>query len=359
MLLRTLASKTAIISSPAGPYEAEIEEIERVKEFLRRLDEIERKGLSPSSRVDHGVLRKSLRLWIYKSESIGIWRSMPGGSEALGASLFPLFMRDFAPLPKRLANIIDRLERSPMFLDETRSRVRTPVRLWSEIALESTERLPGFLQRIEATGKEHLPGPERQRLSEAVAKSNDSLGQYARWIREDLLPHAEDRIAIGASKFRRLVRLRELGATVEEIHAVGRRYLRASRRELARVAAEIRPGASVEEAKELVKEDHPARFEDALAYTAQAMEDAKRFVVEHDLATIPPAERLGVVETPSYLRHVIPTAAYNSPARFEPRKEGFYMVTPVEDSPRCFGSIPTPGSAIRLSTKDIRATTSS
>src|SRR2546428_217374 len=93
------------------------------------------------------------------------------------------------------------------------------------------------------------------------------------------------------------------------------------------------PGASVEEAKEIVKSDHPTRFEEALAYTAKAMADAKAFIRQHDLATIPANEELTVIETPAYLRHVIPFAAYNSPARFESHKQGFYMVTPVEDKP--------------------------
>src|SRR5438093_3149137 len=45
---------------PKGTYEAEVEECGRVKEFLRDLEAIDRKGLSPSKRVDWGVLRKSV-----------------------------------------------------------------------------------------------------------------------------------------------------------------------------------------------------------------------------------------------------------------------------------------------------------
>jgi uncharacterized protein (DUF885 family) len=328
---------------PDGTYDAEIEEVAQVKGYLERLKAIDRKALSPSRRVDHGVLENAFRLWIFESESIGVWRSMPRAAETLGDSLFPLFMREFAPLPNRLESITGRLERSPKFIEEMQGRVRTPIKLWSEIALESTERLPGFLRTIEATGRDHLAGPDRAPLEESVARTTETLARHARWIREDVLPRAKDRIAIGAAKFRKLVRLRELGATVEEIYAVGKKYLRESRRELARLAGEIKPGATVDEAKETVKGDHPARFEEALRYTADAMEEAKRFIVEHDLATLPPNESLTVVETPSYLRHVIPFAAYNSPARFEPRKHGFYMVTPVEDKPEMLREHSYPG----------------
>ena len=328
---------------PSGTYEAEIEDCARVKAFLTRLERIDAKRLSPSRRIDFGVLRTSFRISIFESEEIGIWRSQPRAAETVGDALFPLFMRSFAPLPRRLESITGRLERSPAYIEETKSRIRAPVKIWSEVALESTQRLPGFLHVIEATGKEHLAGPDRARLSEAVAKTNDALGRHAKWISDDVLPRSKDQVGIGAAKFRKLVRLRELGLTVEEIYAIGRKYLRNSKRTLAKIANEIKPGATVDEAKEIVKEDHPARFEGALEYTAKAMEDSKRFILDHNLATIPPNEELTVVETPTYLRHVIPFAAYNAPARFEAHKQGFYMVTPVEDKPEMLREHSYPG----------------
>jgi uncharacterized protein (DUF885 family) len=318
---------------PKGTYDAELEERVQVIEYLRRLEAIDRKGLSPGKRVDLGVLRNAFRLWIFTSAEIGVWQSMPQGAQTVGDGLFPLFMRAFAPLSRRLESIIGRLERSPGYLIESRDRIRTPVKIWSEISLEAATRLPGFLQVIEATGKEALAGPDRAQLEESVAKTNEAIQAYAKWIASDVLPRSKDKVGIGAGKFRNLVRLRELGLPIDTIYAVGKKYLRDSKRALAEAANEIRPGASVEEAKEIVKSDHPARFEEALAYTAKAMADAKAFIRQHDLATIPPNEELTVIETPSYLRHVIPFAAYNAPARFESHKQGFYMVTPVEDKP--------------------------
>src|SRR5437879_2805295 len=207
---------------PKGTYEAEIEECERVKEFLRTLEAIDRKTLSPSKRVDWGVLRNAFRLWIFQSEGIGIWKSKPAASDAVGDSLFPLFMRSFAPLAKRLGSIVGRLERSPAYIEQTKDRIRTPVRMWSEIALEATERLPGFLHVIEATGKENLTGPERARLEEAVAKTEEALRRHARWIREDVLPRPKVTLGIGAAKLPKTARLRARGLTVDEQQQVGK-----------------------------------------------------------------------------------------------------------------------------------------
>ena len=318
---------------PKGTYDAVQEETRKAKEALERLERLDKKSLSPGKRIDFGVLRNALRLWIFQNETLRIWESRPSGAEDLANSLFLLFMRNFAPLPERMASITGRLERAPQFLRETKSRVRTPNRLWVEIGLESTQQTPGFLGIIEAAGKAALPGPEFASLQEAIAKSGAALVDQERWIKTELQPKAVERVGIGAAKFRRLLALRELGLTVDEVYAIGKRYLRESRRELDRLAKELKRGSSVEAAKEAVKGDHPSDWKGALDYTAKAMNDAKEFILENDLATIPSNEVLRVIETPTYLRHVIPFAAYNSPGHFDPVQEGLYMVTPYDDKP--------------------------
>lgn len=318
---------------PRGTYAALQQETRKAKEALRRLERFDAKSLSPAKRIDHGVFRNALRLWIFQNEELRIWESRPSGAEDIGSSIFLLFMRNFAPLPERMASITGRLERVPQYLRETKTRVRTPTKLWAEIGLESTQQTPAFLGIIEAAGKETLAAAEFARLQEAIAKTAEALADQERWIRSELLPKSTERIGIGAPKFRRLLALRELGLTVDQVYALGKRFLRESRRELERLAKEIPSGGTVERAKEAVKGDHPPDWKGALDYTAKAMEEAKRFILENDLATIPSNEVLRVIETPSYLRHVIPFAAYNSPGHFDPVQEGLYMVTPYEDKP--------------------------
>jgi uncharacterized protein (DUF885 family) len=51
-------------------------------------------------------------------------------------------------------------------------------------------------------------------------------------------------------------------------------------------------------------------------------------LIENDLVTIPPDERIDVIATPEYLRSVLPFAAYYAPAAFDRDAEGIYVVTP-------------------------------
>ena len=58
------------------------------------------------------------------------------------------------------------------------------------------------------------------------------------------------------------------------------------------------------------------------------MHRARAHLIERDLVTVPADERIDVIETPEYLRNVIPFAAYFEPATFDRDPKGIYIVTP-------------------------------
>jgi uncharacterized protein (DUF885 family) len=58
------------------------------------------------------------------------------------------------------------------------------------------------------------------------------------------------------------------------------------------------------------------------------MRRARAYLIERRLVSIPDDERIEVIETPEYLRNVVPFAAYFSPAAFDRDSKGVYIVTP-------------------------------
>ncbi len=318
---------------PDGRREAKAGEIEALRRFGELAGAISTKDLSASKRIDLLALRSVVDLAVFEEDELRFWESRPAAPGTVGDALFSLFMRDFAPLPDRLHSITERLERTTRYVDETKSRVTRPVSLWTEIAIESGKRLPMFLDVIESSGKGAVPAADAARLREASARTKQALEAHVRWMEKDLLPKAVPLKGMGMRKFRKLVRLRELGLTVEQVRGIGVRMLRDSKVQLKALAGRIQKGASVAEASDLLKSDHPATFPDALAYTERVMREARAFVEAKGIATLPPLEELKVIETPSYLRHVIPFAAYSNPGKFEAKQQGLYLVTPVEDKP--------------------------
>jgi uncharacterized protein (DUF885 family) len=86
---------------------------------------------------------------------------------------------------------------------------------------------------------------------------------------------------------------------------------------------------SVDEATVIdrLKRDQPKTFAEALDAYREVMVRARQHLIDRDIVTVPPDERIEVLQTPDYLRNVIPFAAYFSPPKFDPNPKGIYIVT--------------------------------
>jgi uncharacterized protein (DUF885 family) len=287
--------------------------------------------LSPNRALDRDLILHEGRLNLFELTERRSWQGRSDGAEAIGGALFPLFTRDFAPAAERMASISARLEAAPRYLAETRERVERPVKLWTEIDIQSGETLPEFLDTIlEAARGQDVPGITVDRLERAIGGANAALDEHQAWLRDDVMPRSDHEWLAGPEQFEEMVRLRALEASGDEILAVGEEMLAQAHEQRNAVCAEIDPTATRDAVADRIKNDYPPTFEQALDEYRESMDRARAFVVEHDLATLPPDDNLVVIETPSFIRHLIPFAAYFDPARFDPVPTGTYIVTPPE-----------------------------
>jgi uncharacterized protein (DUF885 family) len=305
---------------------------------LSNVESLDAAGLSAEARFERDLELHHVRLTIYRAETIRTWERRSTGATALGDALFPLFTRDFAPLPERLGAIAARLEAAPGFLAGYRSRVVGPVvRPWLEIELRAGANVPTFLDQIVAASDAPgvaLPRAELDRLVRAVERAKIAIADQAEWL-EDLLPEATPDWQLGSERYAQLLGLRAFeGLDADAILAIGWEQLERNHADRAAAAREIDPAATEAEVVERVKRDHPPTFEEALDGYRDAMRRARRHLIEQDIVTVPPDERVEVIATPEYLRGVMPFAAYFEPARWDPSPVGIYVVTPsVDDHP--------------------------
>ena len=305
------------------------EQVAFARATIAEMDGFRAEDLTADRALDRDLLVHDARLALFHLEDYREWAGRSGASDVIGDALFPLFTRDFAPLDERLGSIAGRLESAPRYLDEVRERVTEAVPLWIELDLEGIRALPSFFDTIVAVAQSESRDESLARRLEAASKETKrALEDHARWLRESVLPGAEREWRTGPERFEQLVDLRELQAGGDTILAIGHEMLRDSSEARLALCAEVDPLLTPEEVHDLVKNDHAASFPEALDEYRRVMDRARRFVIEHDLATPPPSDRLLVVETPVYIRHLIPFAAYDPPAKFDADPVGIYLVTP-------------------------------
>jgi len=311
-----------------GTRETVEREVAFYREAIAGMERFDPDELSPERALDRDLALHQARLGVFWLTEYEPWTGSSDAAGHLGGALFPLFTRDFAPLAERLESIAGRLEQAPRYLRETRGRVTRPVRLWLEIDIETTQTLPGFLDTILAAARsEGSEDALARRLGAAIDATKAALDEHGGWLGE-LLDRADGAWVAGRERFEEMIRLRELEASGDEILAVGEELLATEKDARNAICAEIDPTLTPAEVADVVKEDHATSFAEALGEYRRSMDAARAFVVEHGIATPPDEDHLNVIETPSFIRHVIPFAAYYEPAKFDPTPVGTYIVTP-------------------------------
>ena len=319
-----------------GSRDAVLAEIDDTRRFEAALEAIDASTLSPYHAFERELALYTTRRQVFDEEVHRVWERRVGAADEIGDGIFLVFSRSNRPLGERLSAIASRLEAAPQHIEQQKSRLgaQKPVRLWNELELESAETLPTLFEEVVAAARSELPAghAEIKRLETASSAAKQALGEYMAWIKEQL-SDATDEFALGTEKFDELVRLRAFDdLDTDQILAIGEEQLARNLEGRARSAAEVDSQASVEEVVDRIKSDHPADFKAALTGYRAAMADARQFVIDHRIASLPAGETLEVIETPEYMRAVLPFAAYYQPPKFgNGSLEGLYLVTPSVD----------------------------
>ena len=312
-----------------GSREALLGELGADRAHLAAVEAIDPAALSAEARFERDLEVHNVRRSVFDTDVLRIWERRSFGLDHIGDSLFLLFARDHAPLADRLEAIAGRLEATATYLEEAKTRATVPqVRRWQQLELETAADLPGFFDELVAAGTDVLPASEQRRLERASESAKIAVELYAAWL-EGTLPGGTDEWAIGRERHDAMVALRAFdGLDADAILALG--WERLHDEHAARVAAarEVDPDSDETAVIDQVKSDQPASFAAALDAYRDAMLRARQHLVDHDLATVPGDERIDVIETPEYLRNVVPFAAYFEPAAFDHDPEGIYIVTP-------------------------------
>lgn len=308
-----------------------VEDIELIEDWLKELKNFEDDRLNEDNKLAKKLGLHIFQLRLFNLKELKQWEQAPMAPNSIGSSILLLLRREFAPLKVRLESIISRIEDVPRMLEEEKSRLEDPIKLWIDMAIESAEQLPMLFKLVQMLAKEEgLEEEKLKKISEATNKADQALENYIEWLKEQRSDSNND-YTISEEKFEELLEKRELGYDSKEILKIGQELLEKAKKNMKKYAEKIAPESGVQEAVEKVESEVPENFEEALKWYDEGLNDAKEFVQENDLATIPKNEDIEVIKTPEYMRNIIPFAAYIGPAKFNDIRKGIYIVTPPEN----------------------------
>jgi uncharacterized protein (DUF885 family) len=283
------------------------------EKLLVSLEELERDALDADRKLDYELMAGAASLEIEELIERD-WRKRDPQRFLPVNAVYQLTIRE---VPDFAAALLARLRAVPGYLREARQELaETPERvppLWLESAVRSARRGVDFLHALPHHPKALSASRQLRELSPLLAAACDALLGYAHFLEDEVAARAAGDIACGRQRYSRLLQeLHFLDVGVEQLHDFGVALVAQTEARLNALGPDRR------------SDDKAPRGDALLPRYRSEIQAAREFVRAHDLVSWPGTERLSVVETPAFLRHQIPFAAYVEPLPRDPRQQGVY-----------------------------------
>ena len=283
-------------------------------------------GLTLDQRLDRDLILSTLRGRSVMRDWEG-WRRDPAAY--LGASLsgvFTLFLNRTHPEPDLVRFAAARLRQVPEVLAAGRTN------LDAEVAAKLfVERGLGQCRAGVAYARNVVPGEVvdaggRKELADAGEVAAVAFEEFAAFL-EDLKERALGPYAIGEERYSALLTEKEkLEYGAQEMRDKGRAAYAELDTEMQEVTSRINGQGDWRAAIEALNNDHPATPEAMRIAYDEATQDARRFMIEHELVTVPEGEQCLVEPSPPFQRPVLAVASYSSPPAFKAGLTGHFFV---------------------------------
>lgn len=295
------------------------------EKLISSLDELDLTSLSQDQQIDLQLMRSSAVLQL-ETQAARDWRLTEPARFLPVHAIYQLTVHE---QENNADNFRQRLSTIPAYLRGARSwldmQPETIPHLWLESAANEAEEGAAFFREL----KQH-PQINSYRVSEELEQAAHALEDFANYLDTSLAAKAKGDFACGRKYFDLVLQERHfLNTNADELYLFGERLFAQTEQELKQVCLELQGNDDVAALTAKIQQNHPAQ-EKILESYRQQMQAAKEFVTEHDLVSLPGKESLKVIETPVFLRHQIPFAAYYEPSPVDPGQQGYYYVTPAK-----------------------------
>ncbi len=295
------------------------------------LEELDSATLADDQRVDRDLLYGAASL--ENQYLLDIESRTPDPVRLL--PIYAIYQLTIRRLSDFATTMLARLNAIPEYMarakDHLHSRASQIPSLWLESAATGAHRGCEFLQALPQHPKVVDAEIAATELDSAITNATDALRDYGQFLSNELAPRAQGEFACGQLYFENLLRYRHfLDIEISQLYDLGQQVFRQTERDLADACKTLFGHDDVAAATAAIQGDHPTKAE-LLSVYQQQMQAARDFVVSHELVTMPEKERLDVIDTPIFMRHQIPFAAYSEPAPNDPEQQGYYYVTPPAD----------------------------
>ncbi len=312
-------------------YDGDLEDYSRAGVAVRtaKLKEFESAFAKLPAGPDRDLILSNIRAGLLELESVRSWERNPDiYSSGISSSAFTIMSRTFAPPEARLRSLTSRERKMPQVFAEARANLKNPPRIYTEIAIEQIPGIVSFFQNdVPLAFKKVTDAKLLADFRAANLAVIQSLQDYEKYLKTDLLPRSNGDFRLGAEKYAKKLLYEEMvDIPLDRLLQIGYDDLRANQKRFRETAAVIDKSKTPQQVLADLEKDHPTpdKLLDAFRNTLTGLRD---FVIAHKIVDIPSPVLPILEETPPFMRATT-FASMDTPGPYEMvAKEAFFNVT--------------------------------
>ncbi|HEY0684156.1 MAG TPA: DUF885 domain-containing protein [Steroidobacter sp.] len=233
----------------------------------------------------------------------------------------------YAPPDQRARAFIAYVKQVPAALENIKTNLELPLpRTFIDFSVKSFGGFADFYRNDVPQAFADVPEELKKELAASTEPAAKAMEDFAKWL-ESQRANANDAYALGPERFAAMLRMTEnVDVPLEKIEAIGRADLERNLSALNEACKRFAAGASIEECVARMNADKPEGG--AVAGARAQLETIKKYILDHDIVSIPGTEEAKVEEAPAYRRQNF--AYINIPGPFEQELPSVYYIAPPD-----------------------------
>ena len=315
------------------------------EDFRNRLGDLNADKLTSEDRADLSLLQDQAAANLLELAEIHSPLHNPAlYVEILGNALFNCFVLEYAPKPARIGNIIARLQKVPLFLDQAAGNLTSSTDVWTTVAMDENQ---ANIDLVDRTIRAAVPGDLANAYARAAAPALAALHNFQDYLKDSLSRRNDYNWRLGSDRYTRKFRATmEAGVEAVNMLTAAERDLQKMRAQMlalalplhkqmapghgdhTELAGEARENRVIGEVLAKIAARHSTR-DSYMDDARQDLEEARAFVQAKHLLTLPAAANLQVIPTPDFMRGGYPVGGFSPAPPLEPQLGAFYWITPI------------------------------
>lgn len=315
------------------------------QDFRQRLAALKSDSMPVEDRADLQILEDQISLALLDLDEIHSTLHSPTlYVETLGNALFNPEVLEYAPKPDRIRNIIARLQKVPLYLDQASANLVSSPDIWTKVAIEEGE---GNIDLVDKTIRAEVPADLKDAFDRAAKPALAAMQKFQMYLKTSLSARNNADWRLGRDLYLKKFRYTmETGVEAETALANAEAEITKVRMQMldlalplhrtmfpghkdhAELTGDERLNKIVGEVLDKIAERHatPQTYMDD---ARKDLAETRAFVQEKHLLTLPSGANLQVIATPEFMRGIYSVGGFAAAPALEPQLGAFYWVTPI------------------------------